>query len=109
MAWDLQTRSARHDRPPSGWPSIVAAVAVALPPLALVLIMLTDLDPSVPAIPFYAGGAAIEVAAAGLAVWGIVRATRGAGLLWLATLSLALAVPGTIFFGLGTAISFGFE
>jgi hypothetical protein len=109
MAWELQSRAARHDRPPSGWPSIAAAVAAVVPPLALLLIMVTNIDPSVPAVPFYAAGTAIEIAAAGLAVWGIVRATRGAGLLWLAILSLILAVPGAAFFGLGTAISYGFS
>jgi hypothetical protein len=108
MTWELQSRAARHDRAPSGWPSIAAAVAVALPPLALLLIMVTELHGSVPAVPFYAAGAAVEAAAGVLAVWGVVRATRGAGLLWLAIPAVVLAPLGMIFFGLGTAIAYGF-
>jgi hypothetical protein len=108
MAWELQTRAARHDRPPSGWPSIAAAVATAVPPVALLLIMVTDLHKAVPAVPFYAAGAVIEVGAGILAIWGVVRATRGAGLLWLAVAALVLAPLGVIFFGLGTAIAYGF-
>jgi hypothetical protein len=109
MASELQSRAARHDRPPSGWPTIAAAVAAMIPPVALLVIMVTDVHKAVPAVPFYAAGAVVEAGAGALAVWGILRATRGAGLLWLAIVALVLAPLGMIFFGLGTAIAYGFR
>jgi hypothetical protein len=86
---------------------VAAAALAVLPPLALALVVSLKLD-RVPPVPFFVGGAVLEVVAMALAVWGIVRASRGGGLLWLAVVSLIVAVPAATFFGLGVAFSFGY-
>lgn len=101
-------RSERHQRGGRNWPALVAAVVVALPPLALAAIVSLELD-QVPAVPFYAGGVALESVGGLLAIWGIVRAAGGRGLLWLAIAAAILAFPIALFFGLGAAFSFGYS
>ena len=85
---------------------MVAAVLVAVPPLALAVVVLLELD-QVPAVPFYAGGAVLEAVAGILGIWGIARAAGGGRLLWLAIPAAIVALPGALFFGLGAAFSIG--
>jgi hypothetical protein len=107
MGWETgESRSARHQRRRRNWPAIVAAALIALPWVALTVVVLLELD-AVPALPFYAISAGAEVLAGVFAVWGIGRASGGAGLLWLAVTSAVLALPGAMFFGLGAAFSVG--
>jgi hypothetical protein len=87
---------------------VVAFVLVAIPPLALLLIDLLELD-RVPAVPFFVGATILEAVAGGLAIWGIVRSARGARLLWLAIAALVLAIAGVAFFALGVAFSIGYS
>jgi hypothetical protein len=107
MEWEMgEGRSARHERGRRNWPAIVAAALVVLPWVALAVVVLLELD-AVPALPFFAICAGAEVLAGALAVWGIARASGGSGLLWLAVVSAVLALPGAMFFGLGTAFNVG--
>jgi hypothetical protein len=87
---------------------VVAAILVALPPLALAGVMLLELD-QVPAIPFYVGGAVLEAVGGIFGIWAIARAAGGGRLLWLAIPAAILALPGALFFGLGAAFSIGYS